>query len=211
MRRRPSDDASPVLSRRGALPRVGASVLVIGATTVVAADGVPSWEESLFRAVHDLPDALEPLLWAPMQLGSAVAPVGVAVGAWIAWRRWRPAVGALVAGIGGWWLAKAVKELIERGRPHSLLGDLDRRAGAPTDGLGFLSGHATVAFALAAVVSPYLDRRGRTVAYVLAGVVAFARVHVGAHFPLDVLAGGAFGYGLGWAWNAVVGSPRADR
>jgi membrane-associated phospholipid phosphatase len=109
--------------------------------------------------------------------------------------------------MGGRWVALGIKELVDRGRPHALLPELERRAGAPTGGLGFLSGHATVAFALAAVVSPYLTRHQRIAAYALAGTVALARVHVGAHFPLDVVAGAALGYGLGWVWNLAVGVP----
>ncbi len=130
----------------------------------MATNGVPAWEESLFNTIYGLPDWLEPVLWAPMQLGSVLAPLVVAAASWLAWRRWRPSVGAIVAGIGGWWLAKGIKELVDRGRPGTLLEDLELRAGAPTDGLGFLSGHATVAFALAAILSPYLSHgqpRGR--------------------------------------------------
>jgi glycosyltransferase 2 family protein len=189
------------------LPRVAVGAGVVAAATAFAAAGVPAWEESLFRNIHDLPDAVDPVLWAPMQLGSAVAPVGVAIGAAVLLRSWRPAAGALVAGLGGWWLAKGVKEAVDRGRPYALLEGLERRAGAPTDGLGFLSGHATVAFALAAVLSPYLTGTQRAAAYGLAGTVAFARVHVGAHFPLDVVAGGALGYTLGWLWHVAVGIP----
>ena len=47
----------------------------------------------------------------------------------------------------------------------------------------------------------------RIAVYALAGTVGFARVHVGAHFPLDVVAGAALGYGLGWLWNLAVGVP----
>jgi undecaprenyl-diphosphatase len=179
---------------------------VLALATVAAIDGVPGWDASLFRAVHGLPTALEPLLWAPMQLGSALAPGVVAAITWVAWGRWRPSVGAVVAGLGGWWAAQLVKEQVDRGRPFALLvGDV--RVGAPQEGLGYLSGHATVAFALAAVVSPYLSRRARLAAYALAATVAFARVHVGAHFPLDVVAGAALGYGVGWLWNVAVGVP----
>ena len=174
--------------------------------TALAVDGVPGWDASLFRTVHDLPTGLEPVLWAPMQLGSALAPGVVAALTWVAWGRWRPSVGAVVAGLGGWWAAQLVKEQVDRGRPFLLLGD-DVRVGAPQAGLGYLSGHATVAFALAAVVSPYLTRPTRVLVYALAGVVAFARVHVGAHFPLDVVAGAALGYGVGWLWNVAVGVP----
>jgi glycosyltransferase 2 family protein len=189
------------------LAHLGVAGVVLVVCTLLASNGVPDWEDSVFRAVHDLPDWLEPVLWAPMQLGSLLAPGLVAAVSWIAWGRWRPTVGAIVVGIGGWLLAQVIKAQVDRDRPYSLLDGVTWRAGAPRDGLGFLSGHATVAFALTAVVSPYLTRPQRIAAYAFAGTVALARVHVGAHLPLDVVAGAALGYGLGWAWNLAVGVP----
>jgi len=50
------------------------------------------------------------------------------------------------------------------------------------------------------VASPYLGRRSRRVAWLLAGIVAFARVYTGAHLPLDVAGGAA----LGWLAGALV-------
>ena len=202
-------DPDPHIAHLALLPRVVGSGLLLALTALVATGGVPAWEESLFDTIYALPDWLEPVLWAPMQLGSALAPFVVAVVSWFAWRRWRPSVGAIVAGIGGWWLAKGIKEAVDRGRPGTLLEDLELRAGAPTDGLGFLSGHATVAFALAAILSPYLSHAQRVAAYTLAAVVAFARVHVGAHLPLDVIAGAALGTSLGWTWHLAVGIPES--
>ena len=187
--------------------RLAVAAGVVLVATAMAVQGVPDWEESLFRTIHSLPDWLEPVLWLPMQLGAGFAPGLVAAGSWIAWGRWRPTVGAIVAGITAWWLAQVVKAAVDRGRPYSFITDVVQRPRAPDDGLGFLSGHATMAFALAAVLSPYLTRRLRVVAYGLAGAVAFARVHLGAHFPLDVVAGAALGYGLGWLWNLAVGVP----
>ena len=187
--------------------RLAVAAGVVLVATALAAQGLPDWEESLFRTIHSLPDWLEPVLWLPMQLGAGFAPGLVAAGSWIAWGRWRPTVGAIVAGITAWWLAQVVKAAVDRGRPYSFITDVVQRPRAPDDGLGFLSGHATMAFALAAVLSPYLTRRLRVAAYGLAGAVAFARVHLGAHFPLDVVAGAALGYGLGWLWNLAVGVP----
>ena len=54
--------------------------------------------------------------------------------------------------------------------------------------------------ALATVASPFLGRRARRVAWVLAGCVCLARIYVGAHLPFDVLGGAA----LGWAAGALV-------
>ena len=188
-------------------PRLAGSVAVLGLATALARTGVPSGEESVFRTLYRLPDQLDPVLWTPMQLGSAVAPFLVAAGAFLVWRQWRPAVGAVVVGMTGWWLAKVVKDVVGRGRPYSFFTDLPHRSGVPSD-LGFPSGHATVAFGLAAVLSPYLGRTPRAVVYGLAVVVAFARIHVGAHLPLDVIGGAALGYALGWTWHLAVGISR---
>ncbi len=42
---------------------------------------------------------------------------------------------------------------------------------------------------------------------VSATVVALARVHIGAHLPLDVVGGAALGVVLGAAWHLAVGIP----
>jgi glycosyltransferase 2 family protein len=197
-----------VIHRPFAWRAAAASVIVL-VTALVAHRGLPAWEEDVFEWTQSLPDWLKPIVWAPMQLGSVLAPLVVAVGAWIAWRRWRPAVGALVVGVAGWWLAKGIKDLVGRGRPYAEMVGHRVRAGAPTDGLGFLSGHATVAFGLATVLSPYLKPIPRVIAYGVAALVAFSRVYVGAHFPLDVVAGAAFGCLLGWLWHLAVGVPES--
>jgi undecaprenyl-diphosphatase len=118
-------------------------------------------------------------------------------------------VGALVMGLIAWWVAKLVKAAIGRGRPAAVLTDFTLRTGAPREGLGFLSGHCTVAFCLATVLSPYLTTNGRVVAFGLATVVAFARIQTGAHLPLDTLGGAALGCLLGWTWHLVVGVPES--
>lgn len=58
----------------------------------------------------------------------------------------------------------------------------------------FPSGHATLAFALAASIY-YLDKRWGIMFSILAVLVSFGRVMAGVHFPLDVVAGAL----LGWA------------
>ena len=140
---------TPVLAHRG---RNAAK------STYVAVRGVPSWEQEVFTWLHDMPRAVDYVLWMPMQAGSAWAPPVAAFIGWRLTKSWRPTVGALVAGWGGWWLAKLVKAQVERGRPSAELPADAVRDTALTEGLGFVSGHSTVAFACAAVLSPYLTQ-----------------------------------------------------
>jgi undecaprenyl-diphosphatase len=200
-----------LVRRREEVPKFAAALAVLGGTAYVASRGVPGWEEQVFEVLNRQPDALEPVLWAPMQLGSLFGPVVVAAGSWAAWRRrpgwWRPTAGSVVVGLVAWQLAKLVKGAVERGRPGDVLDEIVRRAGTPTDGLGFVSGHTAVAFALAAVLSPYLGRRGRWAAYGLAALVGLARIHVGAHLPLDTVGGAALGVTLALVWHLAVGLP----
>ncbi len=183
-------------------------MVVLAASSYAANRGVPDWEATLFERLHDVPRAVDYALWLPMQAGSAWAPPVVAFIAWRLTRSWRPSAGALVTGWGGWWLAKLVKNEIERGRPAAELPDEVVRSSALTEGLGFVSGHATVAFACAATLSPYLTRPWRVIGYGLAATVGLSRVVVGAHFPLDVVGGTALGLSLAYAWHLAVGIDR---
>lgn len=73
-----------------------------------------------------------------------------------------------------------------RALPHVLL-----LVSASTDG-SFPSDHATMAGAVAVGLF-YINRKLGVVAAVAAVLMAFARVYVGAHYPVDVLAGLALG------------------
>lgn len=197
----------PHVRRVQEVPKLAAGVVVLAGTGMIARHGVPGWEEHVFERLNGLEDWLEPVLWAPMQLGSLFGPVVVAAGSWLAWRRWRPTVGALVVGVAAWQGAKFVKDVIARPRPGDYLDHIVRRSGTPSDGLGFISGHSAVAFALAGVVSPYLTRRSRWIAYGLAVVVSLSRIYVGAHFPLDTVGGAGLGICFAFTYHLIVGVP----
>jgi undecaprenyl-diphosphatase len=200
------DRQKPVLADRGRnAAKSIAAVAVLGASTNVALSGVPAWEQDIFTWLHDMPRLFDYVLWLPMQAGSAWAPPVAAFIGWRLTRSWRPTVGTLVAGWGGWWLAKIVKAQVERGRPSAELPADVVRDSALTEGLGFVSGHSTVAFACAAVLSPYLTRKWRIFGYGLASTVGLSRVVVGAHLPLDVVGGAALGLALAYGWHTAVG------
>lgn len=186
---------------------LAAVVVALSWAAVVRADVTPA-EERAFRAVNTASDGLWPLLWPPMQLGTIGAPAAVAVVGWLAWRRWRPPTAIVLAGCTGWAGAQAVKALVVRARPDALLTEVVSREGAR--GLGFVSGHAAIAAAIAAVLWPYLRSRGRVASVGVVALVGIGRVYAGAHLPLDVVGGVAIGALAGLAANAVVGVPRRD-
>jgi len=97
-------------------------------------------------------------------------------------RRWRLALDFAVAGGTIYILAKVVKTLIERGRPQTLLEDVNI-LGEPARGLGYVSGHSAVAIALATVAAPYLGRRARRCVWAAAISVCVFRVYVGPTSP----------------------------
>jgi membrane-associated phospholipid phosphatase len=78
--------------------------------------------------------------------------------------------------------------------------------GAVQVGGGFPSGHAAVAAAMATVASPYLSTWGRVAAWLTVALVALSRVYIGAHLPLDTVAGVLVGWVTGSAINLATGA-----
>ncbi len=140
---------------------------------------------------------LDPLLEGITYAGSfgAIWLLLAVVLSGLAWRRPTLAVrtGATIL------VAEAVsggaKEWLDRDRPP--LGDPDPAPLVPLPATSsFPSGHATVAFACATVLALAVPRL-RWPLFGLAALVAFSRVYVGVHYPLDVLAGAALGVLIG--------------
>jgi undecaprenyl-diphosphatase len=106
---------------------------------------------------------------------------------------------ALAAYAGAGLLSEVIKRIADRPRPLRLLFDA-RVVGDPRWTHSFPSGHTAVAFAAAFVWGAYLPR-ARWALYGLATLVAFSRVYLGVHFPLDVVYGAFLGalIGLGSA------------
>jgi membrane-associated phospholipid phosphatase len=113
------------------------------------------------------------------------------------WRRRVPVAFAAAAAATG---AAAIvtdvlKSSFDRARPPVAepgLGSLTPLPGNPS----FPSGHSATAFAAATAVA-ILCPRLRVPALAIAAAVALSRVYLRVHFPLDVVAGGLLGAGLG--------------
>lgn len=184
--------------------RIGAAAIVLVGSAVAARRGHPEWERRIYRSINDAPDALAPIAWLPMQAGSLSAPFALA-----GWSYWRmrnldPSVAYAASGFTTWLLAKGVKKLVGRGRPHDHDPATNLRLATKTDGsLGYVSGHAAVAGTLAAVVgsgrSPVSVAGLQTVAL----LVGVTRIYAGAHLPLDVVGGAALGIIVGETTNLL--------
>ncbi len=95
-----------------------------------------------------------------------------------------------------------LKELITRPRPIETLRDVTLIV--ETAGFSLPSGHATNAFMAAYLFSSVFKRH--IVFYGLALMVGISRVYLGAHYPLDVLAGMAVGIAIGYVLTKVAKS-----
>jgi undecaprenyl-diphosphatase len=180
------------------------AVLIVAGLALLAVAGMlvqdppAAWEESVFRALNELPHNVEPVLWVLQQMGSALVMPVAAIVLWRMTHRWQPPVALLAAGfLLGWVGAKVVKAMVGRGRPGAIFDDVILGFDVPVAEIGFPSGHAVLAFTLVAVFAPYLSKRGRLVAVGVAIAVGLTRVYVGAHFPLDVIGGAGYGVAIG--------------
>jgi undecaprenyl-diphosphatase len=110
----------------------------------------------------------------------------------LALRRPQIFVWTLVADGLGELVSDVLKAVIPRARPH--LHALIARPHTHS----FPSGHATTSFACATVLA-FAVPRLRLPLLVLAAAIAWSRVYVGVHYPLDVVAGALLGAAIGIA------------
>jgi membrane-associated phospholipid phosphatase len=187
------------------------AVLVIGA----ALPALQPLDNELLLAINSLGDGPE---WVyqtfdPHGRNYAVLALTAALASALLVRRARYAVGTAIAVVLAGLLADAAWELvklfIERDRPEEVLGTQVALSHDRTWAhIGsYPSGHLLVTTAMAAAAAAAVRAlRGPLLAYV--GAVALTRLLFGAHFPIDVLVGAAFGHQVGLFATTLSASAR---
>ena len=171
----------------------------------IAARDPRRWECAAFRAAnHDVGGSL-PVLRVPQQLGRpGCCPRWARSGSLPGGRTLAAAAGLAVP------VEKAfevgVMKIIQRRRPAQVLAT-ELHDDAPTEGPSYPSGHAALATCAAVLAAAYLPGYAADGFALAAGLTSFARVHQGAHFPLDAVGGVFLGVGVGAALTYVVGLP----
>jgi undecaprenyl-diphosphatase len=189
-----------LLSMRTAWIVLGSGCLFFGGSSLLVKAGATKWDETLYRFLNQVPSGvaalLTPLSRLFLPLGITVVVLAASVFC-VAWTRsfWPIAFCAASAAV-AWLGANLAKSLVERPRPYEVVaGAVLRQQHA--HGTSFPSSHAAIAFAVALTVTPFLPHRGAVIALVYASLVAWSRVYLGVHYPLDVIGGAGIGLIVG--------------
>ncbi len=91
-----------------------------------------------------------------------------------------------------------IKELVKRQRPYLAYSEIELY-GPTESGYSFPSNHTSSSFSTATSLSILYPKWYVIVpAYTWASSVAYSRMHIGVHYPTDVLAGAVVGAGSAW-------------
>ncbi len=188
------------MRRRTKLALAAGSTATYVATTGLAMRGISDEERQAFTAGNHQPR--RDVLKVPEQLGTPAVLLGL--GALGLLRRDLRLFLAAPVCLGLEKAAEvATKKVVQRRRPAG-----DRIAsrihpGAPTDGPSYPSGHAAIATCVVTLLYPRVPLEVTAALALTSLATAAARVHQGAHFPLDSVGGLALGVGVAAAVQGI--------
>ena len=93
--------------------------------------------------------------------------------------------------------AQIIKPWVGRIRPSHEFIDFINLLVSKGGKWSFPSNHAANSFAFATVLSYFYDKN-KIILFFIASTIAFSRVYVGVHYPMDILFGAFIGYTVSW-------------
>ena len=170
---------------------IAAALFFLGVWLSRGAD-MKEWEISVFQALYYNPVFIKPAVIFITQTGS-IYMLGLLLFIFTVRKQWHVVIRLLLTATLAYQLSGFAKDIWGRARPHEVLPgiyNLDYVVRGP----GFPSGHTALAVAMALVVGHYLPKQYRWLTIVWIGGVAFSRLYLGIHAPLDILGGFAIGW-----------------
>jgi undecaprenyl-diphosphatase len=119
----------------------------------------------------------------------------------VLYRRWSVLAATVIAVAVADWSATGLKAVVDRERPSLRYAEPEPLVKTAHDA-SFPSGHAATSFAAATLLTFAFPRLGPAL-FLLASAVAFSRVYVGVHYPLDVIGGAFLGVLIAFAIRLV--------
>lgn len=169
-------------------------ILLVGSALIAHKHELITWQARIFYDFDNLNlggSFTTAAKWITEGLGAAY-PIAACVIISAAFKKFRLAWRFLVTAGGAFVLAYIVKQLVKEPRPIAMLhGHLHQRV--VETGFGFPSGHAAAATALALTLWFVLPVKWRWVSIIWIAVVAWSRLYLGVHTPVDIIGGFACG------------------
>jgi len=157
-----------------------------------AGERLDVWIFSLFN-MRGYPKWLDHFMWLTTQLGNMLTACVASLLLFVF--NYRPlAIEIVIGTFTLWLLVETIKAIADRDRPFLAL-DQTRVIGGREKGDSFPSGHTTQTFFLTLLFIHHfqLGTGISVILYVIASLVGFTRIYVGAHYPRDVIAGMVLG------------------
>ena len=172
-----------------------AAAALFGASAYLAShQTISDVESSVFSAIYDTPHWLRPVFLVITQAGSIYMLMALAA-LYFLKRHYHVVIRLLMSGLLAYLMAGVAKDLLGRDRPAELLLNLDIVVrDFYVTGPGFPSGHTALAAAIGLTLAHSLPKRHIWLPATGIVLVAWSRIFLGAHFPLDVVGG----FALGW-------------
>lgn len=188
------------LAQRSLVALLLAFILIALSLLWSAGQQLDTWIFLMFNLRGYHPLWLDRVMWVFTQIGNGIAGLFLSILLYFAGYR-RFGIEMLMGILSLWLIIEIIKAIVERARPFLAMEGI-RVIGWRERGKSFPSGHTAQAFFMATLINRYFEFRTpfSELLFAAAGMVAFTRIYVGAHYPRDVI-GGAM---LGSVWGILI-------